>query len=110
MTALPVRLSPTLPKDIHANGLLGSVARFVDRPDEPVLAVVSFGAVHLTTDVATGFRMPTIGIQEIELSCVSVATSTLRGLLDAARRERIGVRGLPFDTAAAEDLLRSDER
>jgi hypothetical protein len=108
MTAA-VRLSPSLPPDIHSNGVLGNLMRFVDRPDEPVLAVVSLATVRLVTDVPTGARMPTLGIQEIELACRSVSTAALRELLDTARRERIGVRGLPFESDV-DELLRGGDR
>ncbi|MCK9921628.1 hypothetical protein MXD61_06945 [Frankia sp. AgPm24] len=107
MTA-PVRLSPTLPPDTHFNGLLGNVARFLSAPDDPILAVVSLAAVRLVTDVPTGFRVPVIGIREIELSCRAVSEQTLRELLDVARRERVGVRTeLPF---GADANLRGDDR
>lgn len=94
----PIRLIPRLPDDTNYNGVLGSISRFITTPDRPVLAVVELETVSLVQDVATGFRIPRVGIRAIELSCRSVSETTLRELLDAARRERIGFKEtLPFD-------------
>ncbi|KLL11556.1 hypothetical protein [Protofrankia coriariae] len=102
--AAPIRLSTSLPPDEQSNGLLGNINTFVTRPGDPVLAVVELGTIRIVRDIALDYQVPVIGIHAIELACRSVSAASLRELMDLARQERIGARGLPFDA----DLIRGD--